>query len=63
MISQEVGTFKCWGVNNKEAPINLVVPFSEKDNPLYFQIRSLDHTANMLIAFALIIINGCIGIE
>jgi glutamine synthetase len=26
---QEVGVYKYWGVNNKEAPLNLLMPYSE----------------------------------
>lgn len=66
-----------WGIENKEAPIRVILPLhqkhlneptlideTEEDNGVqHFEIKTMDHTANHYFALALIISFGTLGLK
>ena len=61
--SKWVGVYKCWGVENKEAPIRLCSSSKASEKFSNFEIKSFDHTANHYFALAAIIALGMNGIR
>lgn len=56
------GAFRCWGVNNREAPLRLVgAPGCP--NTVNFEYKAVDGTANPYLALAAIITAGLCGIR
>jgi glutamine synthetase len=54
--------YKCWGVNNREAPLRLV-GLAGKPGSLNFELKTVDSTANPYIALTAIIAAGISGIR
>ncbi|KAG6330159.1 hypothetical protein ID866_8931 [Astraeus odoratus] len=55
------GTWVCWGVDNREAPIRLTNETSPKSKN--FEIKNIDGTSNPYLALAGLLASGLIGIR
>jgi glutamine synthetase len=58
-----VGAYKFWGIENKEAPIRVCEPWNNDGVITHFEIKTLDHTANLYFATAALIVCGINGIK
>jgi glutamine synthetase len=61
--SAQVGIYKFWSIENKEAPIRLLRSDNPKAPVSEFEIKSMDHTANHYFALAAIVAFGIVGIK
>lgn len=57
-----VGTYACWGIDNKETPLRVVQPTPD-GVVTNLEIKSFDHTSNMYLAFAAILVCGMDGMK
>ena len=58
-----VGAYNFWSIENKEAPIRLLLPDKPKALVTNFEIKSFDHTSNHYFALAAAIWLGIRGIK
>jgi glutamine synthetase len=56
------GAFRCWGVNNREAPLRLVGAPGRPET-VNFELKAVDGTANPYLALAAIVTAGLCGIR
>ncbi len=66
MGSPDVGSFLCWGFDNKEVPLRVVAPRTKQPGATgitNIEIKTFDHTANMSIALAAVIACGIDGMK
>jgi glutamine synthetase len=63
-VSSFVGAYKIWGIENKEAPLRVVIPLKPSEEGVqHFEIKSFDHTANHYFALAALIALGNYGLK
>lgn len=63
-VSSFVGAYKIWGIENKEAPMRVVIPLKASEEGVqHFEIKSFDHTTNHYFALAALIALGNNGIK
>lgn len=62
--SSFVGTYKVWGIENKEAPLRVVIPLKPcEEGVQHFEIKSFDHTANHYFGVAVLVSLGTLGLR
>ena len=62
--SKMVGAYKIWGIENKEAPLNLQDSLKIKDNMIQkFELRIMDPSCNLFLAMAAILAVGIRGMN
>lgn len=63
-VSSYVGAYRVWGIENKEAPLRVIIPLKpSEDGVTNFEIKSFDHTANHYFAVACVLILGLKGLK
>jgi glutamine synthetase len=55
------GAYKCWGINNREAPIRVLPPHNGDPAAANCEIKSFDATANPYVGLAAIVAAGIRG--
>lgn len=63
-VSSYVGAYKVWGIENKEAPLRVVIPLKPSEEGVqHFEVKSFDHTANHYFAMAALVSLGTLGLK
>lgn len=59
-----VGAYKVWGIENKEAPLRVIIPLRlAEEGVQHFELKSFDHTANHYFAIAAMLALGMLGLK
>ncbi|CDW85693.1 glutamine synthetase [Stylonychia lemnae] len=57
------GSYKIWGIENRDASIRLIEPDSREWIPTHFELKTMDHTANQYLALAAVIVSAIDGLD
>ncbi|CDW91658.1 glutamate--ammonia ligase [Stylonychia lemnae] len=57
------GTFKIWGLENRDAILRLIQTDSVEGRPTHFELKALDHTANQCFALASVLVAATNGLD